>query len=64
MDNNITHASELTEQARSSLDELITKYENDEYMTLKLHTYLCNQLPNILENAKIHNYYALFVTKN
>ena len=52
MDNKITNSSELTEQTRSSLNDLIAKYENDEYMTLKLHTYLCNQLPNILENAK------------
>lgn len=52
MDNKITHSSEMTEQTRSTLNELIATYENDEYMTLKLHTYICNQLPNILENAK------------
>ena len=53
MDNNITDASSLTDQAVSTINALIAKYENDEYMTLKLHNYVCNQLPNILDNAKI-----------
>lgn len=52
MDNKITQSTELIQQTRSTLEDLIVKYENDEYMTLKLHTYICNQLPNILENAK------------
>lgn len=52
MDNKITNSTDMIEEVRSSLDELITKYENDEYMRLKLHTYICNQLPNILENTK------------
>ena len=52
MDNKITQSTELIQQARTTLEDLIVKYENDEYMTLKLHTYICNQLPKILENAK------------
>ena len=53
MDNNITDATSLTDQSVSTINALIAKYENDEYMTLKLHNYVCNQLPNILDNAKI-----------
>ena len=52
MGNKITNSANMIEEVRSSLDELITKYENDEYMKSKLHTYICNQLPNILENTK------------
>ena len=52
MDNKITNSADTIDEVRSSLNDLIIKYENDEYMTLKLHTYICNQLPNILENTK------------
>lgn len=52
MDNKITTSVDMIDEVRSSLNDLIIKYENDEYMTLKLHTYICNQLPNILENTK------------
>ena len=42
----------MIEEVRTTIDSLVTKYENDEYMLLKLHAYICNQLPNILENTK------------
>ena len=52
MDNNITTTTNMIEEVRTTIDSLVTKYENDEYMLLKLHAYICNQLPNILENTK------------
>lgn len=52
MDNKITTSTNTIHETKVSLDSLITKYENDEYMLLKLHAYICNQLPNILENTK------------
>ena len=41
MDNKITTSADMIDEVRSSLNDLIIKYENDEYMTLKLHTYIC-----------------------
>ena len=52
MDNNMTDSSDMNTQMRESLDTLFRKYENDDYMILKLHNYVCNQLPTILENTK------------
>jgi hypothetical protein len=52
MDNNMTDSSEMNTQTRQSIDALFRKYENDDYMILKIHNYVCNQLPNILENTK------------
>ena len=36
----------------ASIDDLLLKYEDDEYIKQKLENYLCNQLPNILNNLK------------
>ena len=36
----------------ASIDELIDKYKDDEYIKQKLENYVCNQLPNILSNLK------------
>ena len=41
------------QQAITTIQELFLKYENDKYMTEKTHHYICNQLPNILENIRI-----------
>ena len=40
------------QEAKTIIDSLFEKYENDEYMISKTHNYICNQLPNILENWK------------
>jgi hypothetical protein len=37
---------------REVIDNLYDLYENDAYMHPKLHSYICNQLPNILVNMK------------
>lgn len=34
------------------VSELIMKYDTDDYMKNKLYSYVCNQLPNVLENMK------------
>lgn len=36
----------------ASIDDLLLKYNNDEYIKQKLENYICNQLPNILNNIK------------
>ena len=40
------------QEAKTIIESLFQKYENDEYMISKTHNYICNQLPNILENWK------------
>jgi len=35
-----------------SIQNLFSIYEDDEYMIEKTHNYICNQLPNILDNIK------------
>ena len=37
-------------KAISIITELYTKYETDPYMSLRTHNYICNQLPNVLNN--------------
>lgn len=46
MDNDPIHIS----KAITTITELYSKYENDPYMSLKTHNYICNQLPNVLNN--------------
>jgi hypothetical protein len=41
------------QQSITTIHELFSKYENDKYMTEKTQHYICNQLPNILENIRI-----------
>jgi len=38
--------------AIETINALYTKYADDPYMSEKTHNYICNQLPNILENIK------------
>jgi hypothetical protein len=38
--------------AIETINALYTKYADDTYMSEKTHNYICNQLPNILENIK------------
>lgn len=38
--------------AIDTINSLYEKYANDSYMSDKTHNYICNQLPNILENIK------------
>ena len=38
--------------AIDTINSLYEKYANDPYMSDKTHNYICNQLPNILENIK------------
>lgn len=37
-------------KAIATITELYSKYETDSYMSLRTHNYICNQLPNILNN--------------
>ena len=39
-------------QAKHVIETLYRKYENEPYMFEKTHHYICNQLPNILNNIK------------
>lgn len=36
----------------ASIDEMLLKYDDDDYIKQKLENYVCNQLPNILNNLK------------
>jgi hypothetical protein len=36
------------------VQELYTRYADDPYMALKTHNYICNQLPNVLQNTFIN----------
>tara|TARA_B100000282_G_C31733423_1_gene492153 strand:+ start:676 stop:2262 length:1587 start_codon:yes stop_codon:yes gene_type:complete len=36
----------------ASIDEMLLKYNDDDYIKQKLENYVCNQLPNILNNLK------------
>lgn len=36
----------------TSIDEMLLKYDDDDYIKQKLENYVCNQLPNILNNLK------------
>ena len=41
------------QKAYDTIADLYHKYENDEYMLTKTHNYICNQLPNVLENIRV-----------
>jgi hypothetical protein len=45
------------------VQELYTKYENDPYMALKTHNYICNQLPNVLQNTFINRQLRIMRTE-
>jgi hypothetical protein len=34
--------------------ELYTRYADDPYMAMKTHNYICNQLPNVLQNTFVN----------
>jgi hypothetical protein len=36
------------------VQELYTRYADDPYMALKTHNYICNQLPNVLQNTFVN----------
>jgi hypothetical protein len=38
------------DEATVTIQELFEKYKNDEYMTSRIHQYICNRLPKIFEN--------------
>ena len=38
------------DEATVTIRELFEKYKNDEYMTTRIHQYICNRLPQIFEN--------------
>jgi len=40
------------EQTHRAIDDLFQKYENDPYIFSKIHNYVCNLLPNILDKKK------------
>lgn len=40
------------DESKRIIETLFQKYEGDEYMISKTHNYICNQMPNILENWK------------
>ena len=40
------------QEFRDIIDAIYAKYANDPYMSEKTHTYICNQLPLVLENMK------------
>jgi hypothetical protein len=48
-------AVQKQEESHSVLDLLFEKYRDDPYMLSKTHNYVCNQLPNILENLRIQH---------
>jgi len=41
------------EEAYNTIKELYEKYSNDKYMSERTHQYVCNQLPNLLENIRL-----------
>ena len=49
-DNN--EVDEYKDSIYNSIDDLIGEYQNDSYMKSKLQSYICNQLPNVLEHLK------------
>jgi hypothetical protein len=38
------------------IDQLYQKYNEDPYMISKINSYICTQLPNIIENIKLNHY--------
>ena len=39
-------------EAYQIIKELYEKYSNNHYMSERTHQYICNQLPNVLENIR------------
>jgi hypothetical protein len=40
------------EETHQAIDGLFQKYENDPYIFSKIHNYVCNLLPNILDKKR------------
>ena len=46
----MTNSAEMDDTCYKTLDELLKKYENNEYMLQRINTHITTILPNTLEN--------------
>jgi hypothetical protein len=53
MDTGFENKSARVSETHQSIDELFEKYQNNPYIFSKIHNYVCNLLPNILDKKNV-----------
>lgn len=49
---NVSNSEDNLDNAKAVIENLFHKYKDDPYMMSKMQQYVCNQLPNVLDNMK------------